>query len=537
MSDELNLIDTEFEENQEAVIEKFEVTKRDRVFVVLITLASIVLSVLGICKGFNLGFSASLVLLLICIALYFCKGTKKVSIFAIASIVLSFSMSTVFSITTNLSVRFFSVVMIFLLMLCFLSLILRGNFADGDLGILTTIFTPVLKQTFPKLPKTVRSLFTGDPEKKSNFGKIIIGICASIPVLFVVLPLLISSDAAFSGMTSIFTDNVVTIVMKCILGLIIGLLIINYCFVLKKEEITTTESVKMKEIDNTITISFLSVLSICYLAFLFSQLAYFFSAFSGFLPENYEFTLAQYARRGFFELCTIAGINFAIIFATILFSKKADEKICLPLKLICTFISVFTLLITATAMAKMFLYIGEYGMTELRISTSAFMVFLFVTFIALIFRIYIAKIKVIKTAFLTAGIILSLLGIFNINSIIAKYNYTAYKEGWLNQKIDVTEISLLGDEGIPYLAMLSEDENREVALEAETELIYILNKQNYYKVNCEIENNITTYNLGEKNCRNIAEMTFAKKKAYQALEDFVDNNPDALRKAWNYYID
>lgn len=527
----------EVEESSEEVKvrERFDITKRDKIFLVLIIISSIALSIFGICKGFNFGYTISINALMASVGFYFAKGAKKPTAFCISSILLSLTTSLVFSITSNLSVRFFSVIALFVLTLSFLTLLLHGRFADGDLGIIRTIFALLFKQSVPKLPKTVYSVFASSPDKKNNFGRILIGVLCSVPVLLIVLPLLVSSDEAFSGLISKFSDNVFSIIMKCILGFIIALLVINYCFALKKQDLRTFEPITIKGIDNVITTSFLSVLAVCYLAYMFSQLAYFFSAFSGFLPENYEFTMAEYARRGFFELCVIAGINFAIIFLTILLSRKENNKMSLTLRLICTFISVFTLLITATAIAKMVMYIGEFGMTELRISTSAFMIFLFIVFIALILRIYFTKVKVIKTAFITAGVILSLLGIFNINSIIAEYNYRGYKEGFINRTIDVEEIANLGDEGIPYLVMLTEDENASVAEKAEEELLYILKWEEYYELNSKLVGNSPRYTLGDKKVTNPAEMTLAKKNAYAALDQYIEENPNIAQKAGKLY--
>lgn len=522
-------------QEEEKGIERFEITKRDKIFLVLIIFSSLALSIIGICKGFNFGYTISLNMFLASLGLYFAKGAKKVTAFTVSTILLSFTMSLAFSITSNLAVRFFSVIAIFFLTLAFLTLLLHGRFADGDLGILRTIFALLFKQSVPKFPKTVYSIFASAPDKKNNFGRILLGILGSIPVLLIVLPLLISSDEAFSGFFSKFSENVFEIILKCIFGFTIALFTINYCFALKKQELRTFDPITIRGIDNVITTSFLSVLAVCYLAYMFSQLAYFFSAFSGFLPENYEFTMAEYARRGFFELCVIAGINFAIVFLTILLSRKENNKMSLTLRLICTFISIFTLLITATALAKMVMYIGEFGMTELRISTSAFMIFLFIVFIALILRLYFAKVKVIKTAFIVAGLILSLLGIFNINGIIAEYNYTGYKEGFINRTIDVEEIANLGDEGVPYLVMLTKDEDASVAEMAEEELLYLLRWEEYYELDSKLVGNSTRYTLGDKKVMNTAQMTLAKKNAYAALDQYIEENPNIAQKAGNLY--
>ena len=112
MCDNQAIQDAEIVENQETVIDTFEITKRDKIYVILFIIASVGLSIFGICKGFNLGFTATLCLLLICAMMYFCKGAKKATFFAAASIILSFAMTLSFSLTTNFAIRFFSIVLI-----------------------------------------------------------------------------------------------------------------------------------------------------------------------------------------------------------------------------------------------------------------------------------------------------------------------------------------------------------------------------------------------------------------------------------------
>ena len=153
-----------------------------------------------------------------------------------------------------------------------------------------------------------------------------LGILLAIPVLMVVIPLLISSDVAFAGFIKSLFENITLTVFKIIVGLIITPFVIAYCFALKNSERKEYTPSKFGGIDNTIVISFLSAISICYLTYLFSQLAYFFSAFKGFLPEGYEFNVSTYARRGFFEMSAIAAINFLVIFGSLLLSKKKKGK-------------------------------------------------------------------------------------------------------------------------------------------------------------------------------------------------------------------
>ena len=256
--------------------------------------------------------------------------------------------------------------------------------------------------------------------------------------------------------------------------------------------------------------------------YLFSQLAYFFSAFKGFLPDI-DATYAQYARKGFFEMCAVALINLCLIFLSLLLAKKENGKVCNGLRILLTFISIFTLIIIATAISKMVLYIETYGMTVIRLTTSAFMLFLAIVFISTILRIYIIKINVIKTALISACLIILTLGIANVNAICAKYNYDAFKSNKL-KTIDIEAIYNLGDEGIPYILKLGASKDEDVALKAQQYLA----KAYVYDYFNNMENaedfTIEDLKLNEKN-KGFSHLSIPRYKAYNQLYTFIDKNP------------
>ncbi|MBR3843923.1 MAG: DUF4173 domain-containing protein [Clostridia bacterium] len=188
---------------------------------------------------------------------------------------------------------------------------------------------------------------------------------------------------------------------------------------------------------------------------------------------------------------------------------------------IATFIAAFTLVIIATAISKMVLYIGEYGMTVLRLTTSAFMVFLAVVFISVVLRIYTTKINMIKTALLAAGCIVVILGTVNVNAVCAKYNYESYKSGTL-ESIDLQALYDLGDEGIPYLVTLASGKDI-VAPQAQT---YLATAYLYdYFDDMENTEFFTVDDLKE-NQKNKGFQYFSipKAAAYDRLYEFIENN-------------
>ena len=103
-------------------------------------------------------------------------------------------------------------------------------------------------------------------------------------------------------------------------------------------------------------------------------------------------TYAEYARRGFFELCTVAGINLAVITVAHFIIKqeagKSDgkdqetkQKAPKTLRAEFAVLCLFTMMLIATAVSKMAMYISYYGLTQLRVYTAWFMLLLFIVFI------------------------------------------------------------------------------------------------------------------------------------------------------------
>ena len=507
----------------------FKLTKSDIVFALCAVGGGIFTAIFGVFGGFSLGYMLSLILMTLLMAAYFAKSGKIRTWSALCGL-LALASSAVFVCTSNGSVRFFGVIISFLLQLtCFdgiVNLPVKGNrqslnvfygaaSALGNTGV------------------AVKSLFSDANGGRRAIGKALIGLLCAVPVLFVVVPLLISSDAAFGGMMDNLFGNAWETLLKAVFGIGMSMLVIAYGFSLKTGRISQAKQGSFAGVENVYILSFLSAFAVCYLLYLFSQLAYFFSAFRGFLPDG-EITYAQYARKGFFEMCIIAVINLVMVFAALLLAKKQEGRVCRGIQILATFIGMFTLIIIATAISKMVLYIDAYGMTCLRLTTSAFMVFLAVVFGSVILRIYTTKINVVKTALLTAGCVVLILGTVNVNAVCARYNYESYRSGKLDT-VDVATLYHLGDEGIPYLVKLAEGENTELAKQAKNYLAkaYLWD----YFDNMQHEKDFTAEELQKNQTYNgFSYFSLPKAAAYESLYDFIENHPEFSKECQSYYF-
>lgn len=497
----------------------FDFKNTDTAFCICGVLFCVFVSVFGIFGGYALGYLISCVLMMGLFVVYF-ASRGKVRLLPLFCGFLSIANSAVFICTSNGSVRFFSAVLCFLMgLVCFDGMV-NGK-SKGNTKTIGIFYTAIV--TSRNIGKTMKALFAGGNGNKKAVGKALIGLAGAIPVLLVVIPLLISSDAAFGGMMENIFKNTTGNIFKAVLGVNASVFVLSYGVSLKKGDIAKIGKSNFSGIENAYIISFLSAVSFCYVLYLFSQLAYFFSAFKGFLPDG-EITFAQYARKGFFEMCAIAVINLNIVFLALLFSKKKNGKACNGIKILSTFIAIFTLIIISTAISKMVLYIDAFGMTVLRITTSAFMVFLAIVFISVVLRIYFTKINIVKTGLIAASFILIVLGSINVNGVCAKYNYESYK----SQKLDSVDLKAmydLGDEGIPYLVRLSEDKNKAVAEEAR----YYLADAVCYEYFEDLDK-MTFFSIssikGKEKHKGFERFSIPRYNAYETLYAFIEENPE-----------
>ena len=103
-----------------------------------------------------------------------------------------------------------------------------------------------------------------------------------------------------------------------------------------------------------------------YLLFFGVQGSYLFGAFVRNLPEG--FTVAEYARQGFFELCGILTLNFALLWM-VLYSSTSPVREKKAAKGMATALLAESFMFAVTAMSKLVLYISCFGFTPLRLQS------------------------------------------------------------------------------------------------------------------------------------------------------------------------
>lgn len=315
----------------------------------------------------------------------------------------------------------------------------------------------------------LRAVFQGKTKKSMGFLlKLIIGLAAAtIPTAVVLLLLLY--DASFESLINrIFDFDIVTVlshIVSLFYAVFIGMFIYSlYISSVDGRDIAFLTEEKIRQRESKIRFSPVATsvaasvpLLAVYVIFFISQWKYYISGFTGVLPQ--DFSYAEYAREGFFQLCAVSAINLVIISLIIAFSKKS-RFYSLVIKTLTCVSSAFTLVLISTAIAKMVMYIKCYGLTQKRIYATWFMAVLALIFIAVVLSRFIPKIKIAAVSSAIVVIAFAGLSLCNVDSIISKHNVDRYLDGSL-KTVDVVALSNLGDAAVPDMVRLAKFYDKE----------------------------------------------------------------------------
>ena len=296
-----------------------------------------------------------------------------------------------------------------------------------------------------------------------TLGLIALGlVIAVIPTVIVIL--LLSYDAQFMGLIekifSFSIDGFWEFVGDLILGVLCAVVIFSILSGVRQTNEKTNGEAQTVETPNThilhaaLLCAAVTPLLAVYVIFFVSQWSYYVSAFTGILPG--DLTYAAYAREGFFQLCGVSGLNAVMLLLFNLLMRRKSEEHRSPVRILYTaVISIFTLILIATALSKMILYINSYGLTQKRVYASWFMLLLAVCFILVLIGCTVKKLKLFPAIGATAVLFFALITLPNVDGMIASYNTKAYLAGDL-KTVDVAALNDLGTSAVPALIELRE---------------------------------------------------------------------------------
>lgn len=437
---------------------------------------------------------------------YVKKSGYKISKKNLINIIVIYLFSLVYSITANGFIKFLDSVFL-ILQVTYTMYRLCDDSSKSPRFYYYAQMKSLFSYTFAnfdKCPKAIiKTVFKGN--HGGNLRWIILGLIVATPITFIVATLLVSADEGIEkildNFNTWFMNNLnVTLLLQILFGFLIGCNIFSmmYSNIYKKNFSPyndTTYEIKFNNwrvCPSIMIYSALTPMCMLYILYVVSQIGYFTGAFNGNLYEGY--TYSEYARRGFFELTAISCINLGVIFLANLLCKRLGnsyyDKKPLALKIYNLIFSMFTIFIIATAMSKMLLYIGEYGLTRLRVYTSWFMILLALIFIIMIvseFKEFNVS-SIFKIAF---TIMFGILCFCRVDRVIANTNISLYERNQIEHlNIDDLQYLLSYD---AYAPILEYDYNHNNSIENSSLEEQYLNIPKYEKYNISTIEFIKTY--------------------------------------------
>lgn len=165
---------------------------------------------------------------------------------------------------------------------------------------------------------------------------------------------------------------------------------------------------KLRAVPERVWTVVMAVFAVVYFLFFAVQSSYLFGAFTRTLPE--DFTVAQYAREGFFELCRVMAINFSLLYLVSRSSAKPirEDKVQ---RITATLLIIAGMIFAVIAMSKLVLYIMCFGFTPKRLQSSWLVLLLFVGCAACLYSLWTGK-KSFKYWMMYGAVSLALLHLY-----------------------------------------------------------------------------------------------------------------------------
>ena len=329
---------------------------------------------------------------------------------------------------------------IFLLMI---SLLLRQFYNTAEWGpgkylesILATIFGSLeeLKQPFRDGKASMKN---GTKEKKMLAWNALLGVLVAIPFLVAVILLLSSADIFFEQLTKSLFDNMNVSESSGILWRTLAVFFGSYALLVCLCRHMIREEVTDKRTGEPVTaITATSLLTFVYIIFSGIQI---FGLFLGKLQLPEEYTYAEYAKEGFFQLLAVGVLNLVIVLVCLKYVRESRG-----LKAVLTIMSLCTYIMIASSAMRLIMYVQAYNLTFSRVLGLWTLLLLAVLFAGVMMQIFKKDFPLFRYSMAAATILYLGLSFAHPDYIIASVNVQ-------QERIDNYYLSRLSADAAPVL--------------------------------------------------------------------------------------
>lgn len=300
----------------------------------------------------------------------------------------------------------------------------------------------------------MRSQFEGKNAKLLTGFALGIGIC--VPLLGLILLLLCDADAMFGKVIDEFfggfrSQEITMTAWKLARMLLLMLALFAFIFGLNTEVQHRKEISRRGRIPAVTAATVLVGLSAVYSVFVYVQCRYLFAGEAAWMAGS---SYAEYAREGFFQLVIVALMTLLVVLPALNLLPKNGL-----IRILCGYVSLLTMAIVYSALFRMNLYIGAYGMTRLRFVTLWGIAAIFAAMIGALVKAIQPRAKIFVVLFIFTLVSWTGLSCINMDAWIAKRNIGAYQSGDIEELDHYYLTNMLSVDAAPVVLefMRSED--------------------------------------------------------------------------------
>jgi len=310
-----------------------------------------------------------------------------------------------------------------------------------------------VSKAFSCFPVPFRWGIEAKKESMPLLRRIFIGLAISLPVLCFLVLLLSMADMIFSHAVAHFFEGLFRFIspgaiMRFFFGVFVGLYLFGVLYgALAPEREETAEDERAQRVGDCMILNIvLSSVLLVYTLFVIIQFRYLFAS-SDALPYGLNF--ATYARRGFFELLFLTGVNIVFILLTVHLTKTQRGAGAKLTKLLCLYLCAVTVVLLISSFYRMWLYSSDDGLTRMRLLVFGFLAFQCIGLLVTFFYILKPSFNIVLIYCLIALSYYLLLNLVPIDRVVARDQVNRYIE--------------TGRAGISYTLTLSPDAAPEIA--------------------------------------------------------------------------
>jgi hypothetical protein len=315
--------------------------------------------------------------------------------------------------------------------------VVTGAFSSV-VGSLALIFRDIQWQELPQDPRT------------RHVRGALLGVLIAAPLLVIFAALFASADPVFNTVLSnLFAFDIESVIQHSVLFVFWGALTAGYLRWALLGRPVGLQSPAAKPIASVVPLATaLGLLNFLFLTFVVVQLRYFFGGTS-LVEQTSGLTFAEYAREGFFQLVAASGLVLPILLGADHAVSAGTGPQVRVFRQLAGLLLVLLAVIMASALQRMRLYVGAYGLTDDRLYATAFMTLLigvFAWFAGTVLRG--VRQRFAFGAFMQALAVLAGLHILNPNAFIVRTNLARPVS---ERPFDAAYATTLGADAVPAL--------------------------------------------------------------------------------------